>query len=127
MDKKTKQTLLIVGIIEAVVLIFCLIVAIITLATMPSNADIAVKGNCEAINGPFIGYLQDHSVLFFCTICLPCFIILVVDGVYLIIYATKKQSNVTDTERAAIEEEAKRQAREEVMKELAKEKEEKKD
>jgi len=113
MDKNTKKILLIVGIIEVVVLIFCLTISIIVLATITDGYQTNLSQN-----GLFIGTLQNTPVLFFCTIVLPLFVIFVVDGVYLIVYATKKQSMVTQEEKDAIQEEARRQAREEVMKEL---------
>lgn len=116
MSKKKKQTLIIVGCIEAAILIFCLVISILVLTTITISTELNLSQN-----GPFIGTLQNNSVLFFCTICVPLFIIFIVDGVYLIFYAQKKESAVSDEERDAIAEEAKRQAREEVMKELAEE------
>lgn len=113
MDKQTKKTLLIVGIVEAIVLIFCLTISIIVLSTITE----AAQTNLEK-NGLFIGTLQNTPVLFFCTIVLPLFVIFVVDGVYLVVYSTKKQSMVSQEEKDAIQEEARRQAREEVLKEL---------
>ena len=53
-----------------------------------------------------------------CTIVLPLFLIFVVDGVYLIMYATKRESMLSDQEKNDLLEEAKRQAREEALAEI---------
>jgi uncharacterized membrane protein len=119
MDKKQKRTLLIIGAVEAVVLIFSLVVSILVLATFDRNAR---ESELIAANGPFIGGLQYHTTVFFCAIVLPVFVILLVDAVYLIIYASRKPSEITDEERAAIEAKAKEEARAEVMAELNAEK-----
>jgi uncharacterized membrane protein len=114
MDNKKKRMFLIIGIVEVVVLIFCLVISILVLHNLSNDDKQANLDN----NGVFIGTLQNNPTLFLLTIVLPVFIIFVVDGVYLIVYANKKESVIGDEEKAAIEEEAKRQAREEVLKEL---------
>lgn len=116
MDKDKKKTLLIIGAVEAVILVFCLTVSIIVLVTLSK----ATSHDYVGQNGIFIGTLQNNPALFFCTIVLPLFLIFIADGIYLIYYSAKKQSALSDKEHEAIVEEAKRQAREEVAKEMAK-------
>ena len=115
MDKKQKRTLIIAGIAEAVIIIFCLIVSILVLTTFISQdtrPDWAAA-NLEQ-NGPFIGWLQTHPTPFFLLIVLPLLLILAVDIIYLILFAVKKESKLTTDER----EEIARKAREQVMAEL---------
>jgi uncharacterized membrane protein len=119
MDKKQKRTLLIAGAVETVILIFCLVISILVLVKFNSNnspADNLSK------NGAFIGGLQNKPAIFFCCFVLPVFIILLVDAIYLIVYASKKPSDISDDERASIEAKAKEEARAEVMAELNAEK-----
>jgi uncharacterized membrane protein len=113
MDKEKRNWLIIIGVIEAVVIVFCLTISIIVLATNTTQDQTNL-----AQNGHFIGTLQNTPILFFCCFVLPLFIIFVVDGIYLIFFATKKESVLSDKERDAIQEEARRQAREEVLKQL---------
>jgi len=114
MDNKKKRLFIIIGVVEVAVLIFCLIISIFVLHNLSNDDKQANLDN----NGQFIGTLQNNPTLFLLTIVLPVFIIFAVDGVYLIVYANKKESVIGDEEKAAIEEEAKRQARAEVLKEL---------
>jgi uncharacterized membrane protein len=113
MEKGKRSWLITIGIVEAAVIIFCLVVSIIVLVT---NTE-ANQTNLDK-NGVFIGSLQNNPTLFFCCFVLPLFIIFVADGVYLIFYVTKKESVISDEEKEAIAAEARRQAREEVMKAL---------
>ncbi len=113
MDKEKRNWLIVIGIVEAAIIVFCLTISIIVLATN-TGAD---QTNLSK-NGPFIGTLQNTPTLFFCAFVLPLFLIFVVDGIYLIVFATKKESTLSDEERNAIQEEARRQAREEVLKQL---------
>jgi uncharacterized membrane protein len=114
MDKKTKRIFIIVGAVEIAVLIFCLVVAILVYTTFDKNS---AQVNLDK-NGPFIGSLQNNPTLLFFVIVFPALLIFLVDGGYLIYYAVKRESTLNATEKSAIEEEAKRQAREEVLKEL---------
>ena len=50
----------------------------------------------------------------------------VVDIIYLVMVATKRGTNLSDAEQAAISDQAKKEAREELLRELQQEKEEKK-
>jgi uncharacterized membrane protein len=113
MDKNKKIKFIIIGVLEVAVLVFSLVISIIVASTIHDNQSTNI-----AKNGQFIGTLQNSPILFFCTILLPVLIIFLGDGAYLIVYANKKQSAIGDTEKKAIEEEAKRQAREEVLKEI---------
>jgi hypothetical protein len=122
MDSKKKRNLIIIGIIEVIIMAFCLTISILVVVKPMDKNGIA--SNNIKNNGAFIGGLQNNPVLFFCSIVLPLFIILIADGVYLIMYAMKKESNISDSEKAAIQEEAAKQAREEIMKELNQKKDE---
>ena len=117
MDKKQKRTLLAIGIVEAIILIFCLTISILVITTLSSDSNLSPE-QIISKNGPFLGWFQTNPVWFFCLIVLPLFIIFVADGVYLIVYVSKKQSALSDKERDAIQEEARRQAREELLKEM---------
>jgi uncharacterized membrane protein len=116
MDKKQKRTLIIVGAVEAAILIFCLVVSIIVLSTWVQNASAQTRIDS---NGAFIGGLQNNPTIFMVAICLPVFIIFIVDAVYLIVYAYKKPSALSDNERAEIEKRAKEEARAEIEAEMA--------
>jgi uncharacterized membrane protein len=117
MDKEKRNWLIAIGVIEAAVIVFCLTISIIVLVTNTNQT----TTNTEQ-NGAFIGTLQNSPVLFFCAFVLPLFLIFVVDGIYLIFFATKKESVLSDKERDDIQEEARRQAREEVLKQLREQK-----
>jgi uncharacterized membrane protein len=114
MDKKTKKTLIIVGAIEAVILIFCLTVSILVLSKW--NAQLTPEQR-ELAYG-WIGWLQNHTTAFFLLIVLPVFIIFLVDAVYLIVYSSKKPSALTDEEREAIQAQAREEARKELEAEM---------
>lgn len=122
MDKKTKRTLIIAGAVEAVIIIFCTIVSLTVLLTYnaPESGPNWKQMNIQK-NGAFIGWLQNNPTPFFILIVLPLLVILVLDIVYLIIYASKKESKLSDAEREAIAEKAKREAALELEGELAEE------
>ena len=111
----SKKALIIIAAIEVAVIIFCLVVSIWVMVTIDPNAN--HQKNLD-LNGPFIGTLQNNTILFALTIVLPLFLIFVVDGVYLIMYATKRESMLSDQEKNDLLEEAKRQAREEALAEI---------
>lgn len=113
MDKKTKKTLIIVGAIEVAILLFCLIVSIIVIVTW--SPDLA---NPIAKNGPFIGWFQKNTTPFFLIIVLPVFVIFLVDAVYLVVYSAKKPSALTESEREAIQAQAREEARKELEAEM---------
>jgi len=110
MSKKKKIILALVVALELAIIVFCLVISIRVMTTITDNANTNLSRN-----GQFIGSLQNNPVIFFCSIVLPLFVIFVIDGAYLIVYAVKRESKLTDKERSAISEEAKRQAREEVL------------
>ncbi len=128
MDKKTKIRLIVAGAIELAIVVFCLVVSIMVMSTitdpnLPNHAELNIKNN-----GPFIGWFQNNSTAFFLIIVLPLFVLLALDVIYLIVFATKRESSLSASERKAIEEQAKKEAREEVLREMAEEeKNEKKD
>lgn len=118
MDKKQRNTIIIAGIVEAIIIIFCMTVSILVLSTFDSNL---TAQEILAKNGPFIGGLQTNNTIFLITIVLPLFVILALDIIYLIIYATKRESALSDKERDAIEAQAKEEARQEVLREMEEE------
>lgn len=121
MSKQTKLKLAIIGAVEAAIVIFCLIVSIRVMTTITdvNDPDHAAKNIIN--NGAFIGWFQNNSTGFFLTIVLPLFVILAVDVIYLIVYATKRESSLSESERKAIEEQARAEARAEVLREMEEE------
>lgn len=121
MDKSQKRKIIIVGAIEAVIVIFALVVSILVMTTIhdPNEYDAAAKNLRD--NGPMIGFFQNNSTAFLLIIVLPLFLILAIDVIYLIVYATKRESSLSNAERAAIEEQARLEAREEVLREMREE------
>jgi len=113
MDKKKKITLIAVGVVELAIIVFCLITSIMVLTSGYNGKPSSVADKPELIK-----WLCANPTWFFVLFVLPLIIIFIVDGVYLILYATKRESVLTDDERDAIAEEAKRQAKEEILKEL---------
>ena len=121
MSKNTKRKLIIIGAIEAAIVVFCLVCSILVITTItdaniPNHAQMNLDNN-----GPLIGWFQNNSTGFFLTIVLPLFVILAVDVIYLIVYATKRESSLSENERKAIEEQAREEARAEVLREMQEE------
>ena len=123
MEKK-KKILILVGCIEAALLIFALVVSIIVWSTAHTLEQALAAGygslpeyNIKT-NGAFIAFFQNTPVAFFLIICLPIFILIAVDFVFLAITAYKRESNLSDAQLKAIKEKAEAEVREEVMKEL---------
>ena len=125
MSKSQKRNLIIIGAIEAVFVIFALVVSIWVMTTIhdPNEYNAAAKNLRD--NGPFIGWLQNNSTPFLLIFVLPLFLILAVDVIYLIVYAVKRESSLTEAEREVIEEQARKEAREEVLREMREEAEKK--
>lgn len=119
MDKKKKIGLIIAGAIEAAIVVFVLVVSILVTVTFndPEKVPHFQEANLEQ-NGPFIGWLQNNPTQFLLIILIPIFLILALDVIYLVIVAAKRQSNLSDAEQAAIEEQAKKEAREEILREM---------
>lgn len=117
MDKKKRNILIIVGAIEIAIILFSLIVSIMVITAGNTGDPIT---NLR-VHGPFIGWLLNHYIWYFVLFVLPLLIIFVVDGVYLIMFANKKESSLSQSDKDAIAEEAKRQAKEEVLRELREE------
>ncbi len=127
MDKAQKRKLIIIGALEAALVIFDLVVSILVMTTIhdPNEFDAAAKNLHD--NGPLIGWFQNNSVAFFLIIVLPLFVLLAIDVIYLIVYATKRESTLSDKERKAIEEQAREEARAEVLREMQEESQAKKE
>ncbi len=119
MDKKTKRTLFIAGIVEAAIIVFCLIVSILVIVTYnkPESGHNWQQMNLDK-NGPLIGWFQNNPTPFFLIIVLPLLVILVLDIIYLIIYASKRESKLSDAEINEIQAQARAEAREELRKEI---------
>ena len=121
MDKKKKIGLIVAGSVELVLVVFCLVVSILVMTNLHTaenmTPDAAHQLNLDQ-NGPFIGWLQNNPNLFFLIIVAPLLAILVVDVVYIVMYAIKKESNLSDKEKKLLEEQAKKEAKEELRKEI---------
>lgn len=108
MSKKAKRILFYSGLgLDIAVTIFLFVIAIIMLATMP--ADKQGIDNANYINGPFIGYLQQHYTLYFWTCVFPLILLLIGNVVFLVLYVrkvAKKQEvvvdDLTDEQKAAL-------------------------
>lgn len=116
MNPKAKKILIIGGLcIDVAITIFLFVVAIIMLATMPKTS----SGMQDAVklNGPFIGYLQQHSTVYLLTCVIPLFVLLAANIVFLILYVRKvgKKPEVAVND---LSEEQKAALRAELLKEL---------
>ena len=129
MDKR-KKTLIIGGIVEGVILVFALILSIIVLVTVHSEEDLKAAIAADptipydlqqfnvSTNGPFIAFFQNNPIVFFLVICLPIFLIIAVDFIYLALTAYKRESKLSNEQLAAIKKKAEAEVRDEVLKEL---------
>ena len=112
---------LIGGVVEALILIFALIVSIFVMATantaeMYPNPDDLYNANMK--NGAMIGFFQNNPTWFFVCIVLPILLIVLVDLVYFALIASKKETNLSDDQMALLKKKAEEEARAEIMKEL---------
>ena len=121
---KNKKIILIGGIIEAAVLIFDLVLSIIVWTTLKSDpnwtTDQFVAANYQA-NRQFIGFFQTNTNAFFCIVCIPAFVLIALDFVYFAVTASKKETNLSDKQYAALKKKAEEEVRAEMMKELEEE------
>lgn len=129
MDKKKKIGLIVAGVAELAVVVFVIVTSILVTVTFHDpDVDANYMAHNLADNGPFIGWLQNNPTAFLFIVLIPIFIILALDIIYLVVVATKKHVDISDAEQAAIAEQAKKEARAELLKELQEEmKNEKKD
>ncbi len=129
MDKKKKIGLIIAGVVELAIVVFVIVTSILVTVTFHDpDVDANYMAHNLADNGPFIGWLQNNPTAFLFIVLIPIFIILALDIIYLVVVATKKHVDISDAEQAAIAEQAKKEARAELLKELQEEmKNEKKD
>ena len=127
MDKKKKIGLISAGIVELAIVVFVITVSILVTVTFndPDVYPDFQQRNLDQ-NGAFIGWLQNNPTYFLFIILIPIFVILALDIIYLVMVATKRGTNLSDAETAAITEQAKKEAREELLKELQNEKDSKK-
>ena len=128
---KNKKILLIGGIVEGALLIFALVLSILVWTTVCNGKDYV---NVEALrqanidkNGPFIAFFQNNTTAFFCIVCIPIFVMVALDFVYFAIIASKRESTLSDDQLAAIKKQAEQEVREEMMKEVLAEEQEKKE
>ena len=119
MKKKNnkRDTLIAVGVIELLVIVWSLVCSILVLTHQNYSNDTM---NLQR-NGQFIGWFQNHSVAFFLLCFLPLIIIFVVDGVYLLIYALRRESTLSEEDKDEIAAQAKKEAMEEAKKEILEE------
>lgn len=119
MDKKKKIGLIVAGVVELAIVIFVIVTSILVTVTFHDpDTDPNYIAHNLADNGPFIGWLQNNPTAFLFIVLIPIFLILGLDIIYLVIVATKKHVDISDAEQAAISEQAKKEAREELLKEL---------
>ena len=121
MDKKQKLTLAAIGVAELAIIVFCMVCAILVLTSGFSGASDGDKIAWEDYHPGMIGWMCTHRVGFFLICVLPPIALFIVDGIYLILYATRKESVLSKEEKDAIADEAKRQAKAEILKELREE------
>ena len=127
---KNKKILLIGGIVEGALLIFALVLSIIVWTTVCNGKDYPTlellhQANIDK-NGPFIAFFQNNTTAFFCIVCIPIFVIVALDFVYFAIIASKRESTLSDDQLAAIKKQAEQEVREEMLKEIQAEEQEKK-
>lgn len=110
MNPKVKKALIISGIsLDVAVTIFLFVIAIIMLATMPKNQ--AEMQQAIEINGPFIGYLQVHNILYLTTNVIPLILLLALNVAGLILYIRKAGktkatiADLSDEQREALKRE----------------------
>lgn len=116
MNQQAKKILLFVGLgIDIVITISLFVIAIIMLATMPGSA--AMMEDAVEMNGPFIGYMQQHPTIYFWSCVFPLILLLVGNIVILVLFVRKlmkkKEVAVDD-----LNEEQKAALRAELLKEL---------
>lgn len=122
---KNKKVLVIGGIVEGLILVFALVLSIIVWTTVKHGEDYATvealqQANIEA-NGPFIAFFQNNTTAFFCIICIPIFVIVALDFVYFALLASKRESNLSDAQLAAIKKKAEEEVRAELLAEIEEE------
>lgn len=123
MNQKTKKILFFAGLgIDVAITVFLFVVAIIMLATMPKN-QLELSRAIET-NGPFIGYLQQHTNLYLWTCVVPLFLLLGANIVFLVLYV-RKMGKKPEVAVDDLNEEQKAALRAELLKELQGESEEK--
>lgn len=128
MSKKKKIGLIIAGVLELAIVVFVLVTSILVIVTFndPNEVPNAAKTNLEK-NGPFIGWLQNNPTNFLLIVLIPIFLILALDIIYLVIVSARRQSNLTEMEQAEIAAQAKKEAREELLREMQSEEQHKND
>lgn len=118
---KNKKIMIIGGCIEAAILIFALVCAILVWTMTPYDAktwgDLAAKKNIDE-HGAMIGFFQNNPTWFFVIICVPVFVCVAIDFIYFAVVASKKESSLTADQKAAIKKKAEEEVRAELMKEL---------
>lgn len=120
---KNKKVLLIGGIVEGALLIFALVVSILVWTTAHSAE--AHPSDWQQLNikenGAFIAFFQNNPTSFFLIICIPIFIMVALDFVYFALVASKRESNLSDQQLAAIKKRAEEEVRAELMREVEQE------
>lgn len=125
MNSKVKKALIFTGLgLDAAIMIFLLVIAIIMLATMPKFIDSAHPEWVIDQNGPFIGNLQLNPTLYFCTCVLPLILLFIANIVGVILYVKKHASKKAIL--ADLNEAQKEALRAELLKEMNSKEEDKK-
>ena len=123
MNPKTKKIIFITLFsLDMLLTVFLFVVSIIMLATMPKS--ISERANVDP--NTFIGYLQTNPTVFLLTFVLPLFILLGVN-IYILIRFVKKTNEKKKVQLNELSDEEKEALRQELMKDLASGKEEKKE
>lgn len=115
MNAKLRKILLISGIsVDVLITVFLFVVAIIMIATAPKT--LADKQAAIENNGPFIGYLQQNTTLYFWTCVFPLIFLLIGNIVMLVLYV--KKAGKTKAQLSDLSEEQKAALRAEILKDI---------
>ena len=120
-DKARKRLIVGIAVFEAAFLIFALVISIIVFTTITNGEgmteDMWRQANLDK-NGPFIGFLQNENMAFFCIFIIPTLVFIVVDFIYFAIIASKKESSLSDAELKAIKKQAEEEVRAEMLEQM---------
>ena len=120
-DKAKKSIIIGVAVFEALFLVFALVISIIVFTTITNGEgmteDMWRQANLDK-NGPFIGFLQNENMAFFCIFIIPTLVFIVVDFIYFAIIASKKESSLSDAELKAIKKQAEEEVRAEMLEQM---------
>lgn len=117
-DKAKKGLIIGVAVFEALFLIFALVISIIVFTTITNGEGMTEEmwkaANLDK-NGPFIGFLQNENMAFFCIFIIPTLVFIVIDFIYFAVIASKKETSLSDAEIKAIKKQAEEEVRAEML------------